>query len=85
MDKVKRRQFYHLIHVIAFHFVFGLAGLTCASVLLVFDFAGLRSLMFRADAASSDLILFLVGFAETFGGLVSATAIMVLPFEDGIN
>ena len=83
MDKRKHRQFYRLIYVMGVHFVFGIAiGLTCAGLLLAFDFAGLRSLIWRADAATADLILFLGVFAETFGGVVSATAIMVLPFED---
>ena len=85
MDKLKRPDFYRLIHVMAFHFVFGLVvGLTFACVLLAFDFAGLRSLIWRANSAASDLILFLGGFAETFGGFVAITAIMVLPFEDEI-
>ena len=83
MDKIERPDFYRLIHVMAFHFVFGLAvGLTFACLLLAFDFAGLRGLIWRADSAASDLVLFLGGFAETFGGLVAVTAIMVLPFED---
>ena len=82
MDKLKHRQFYQLIHVMAVNFVFGLAaGLTCAGVLLAFDFVGLRSLIWRADAATIDLIVFLGGFAETFGGFVAVTAIMVLPLE----
>ncbi len=86
MDKIKHRNFYRLIYVMAFHFVFGLAvGLTCAFVLLAFDFAGLRSLILRADTAASDLLLFLGGFAETFGGLAAATAIMVLPFEEELH
>jgi hypothetical protein len=86
MDKIKRRQFYRLIHVMVFHCIFGLVvGLTCAGVVLAFDFAGFRSLIFRADEANSDLILFLVGFAEIFGGLVASTSIMVLPFENEMN
>jgi hypothetical protein len=86
MANVKHYQNYRLVHVMAGHFVFGLAiGLTCAGVLLVFDFAGLRSLIWRADTATGDLILFLCGFAETFGGVVASTAIMVLPFEDELS
>jgi hypothetical protein len=80
MDKFKYDR---LIHVMAVHFIFGLfIGLTCAGLLLAFDFVGLRSLIWRADAATCDLILLLAGFAETFGGIVSATAIMILPYEN---
>jgi hypothetical protein len=85
MEKLKCPQ-YGLVHVMALHFVFGfVVGLTCGSILLAFDFAGLRSLIWRADAVTADLIVFLVGFAVTFGGMVSATAIMVLPFENELS
>jgi hypothetical protein len=57
-------------------------GLSCASLLLAADFLGLRSLIWRSDAAAGDLVLLFGGFAASFAAIVSSTAIMLVPFEE---
>jgi hypothetical protein len=56
--------------------------LICAGALLADDFLGLRSLIWRSDAAFGNLVLLLGGFAASFGAIVSSTAIMLVPFEN---
>lgn len=48
-----------------------LAGLT-----LAFNVLGLRTLLWRSDVAVMGTILFVGGFAFTFGGVIAATAAM---------
>ena len=80
---IQHRDFYRLIHVMALNCVLGLVvGLICAGALLADDFLGLRSLIWRSDAAFGNLVLLLGGFAASFGAIVSSTAIMLVPFEN---
>jgi hypothetical protein len=82
----RHRDFYRLIHVMAFNCVLGLAvGLICAGILLADDFFGLRSLIWRSDAALGNLVLLFGGFAASFGALVTSTAVMLVPFENEMD
>jgi F0F1-type ATP synthase membrane subunit c/vacuolar-type H+-ATPase subunit K len=78
MDKL---EYHRLMHVMAVHFIFGLViGLIFRPVAGV-RFRRIAQPDLASRRATGDLILFLAGFAETFG-IVSATAIMILPYED---
>lgn len=67
-----------VIRLVVFNWIFGvLFGWACAGATLIFDFAGLRTLMIAADAVVPAVVLLFSGFAITFGGLVAATAVML--------
>ena len=57
-------------------------GVAFALVLLVADVGGMRSLIMGADMAAPALALLFGGFAITFGAVIAATAIMLLPDDD---
>ncbi len=88
MDKLSfaragRRSRDRLVRLMVCNWIFGvLVGLAWAGILLAFNFAGLRGLILRSDIAGWGLVLLFGGFAETFGGVVCATAIMILPMEN---
>ena len=48
------------------------SAMVCVALLLGFDFAGMRSLLWRSDMPFAGTLLLCAGFAITFGGLVSA-------------
>jgi hypothetical protein len=65
------------------NWAFGMAiGVFCAVLLLVLDFAGIRSLLWRSDALMAGVALLCAGFAFTFGGLVCAAAVMSVKEDD---
>jgi hypothetical protein len=51
-------------------------GLVCAALLLLIDFAGLRTLLWKSDMRAVGALLLSAGFAFSFGGLVAAGAAM---------
>lgn len=82
-SNAQRRSGDRLIHLLVCNWIFGVVvGIVCAGVLLAFNFDGLRGLILRSDTAGWSLALLFAGFAETFGGVVCATAIMVQPLEN---
>ncbi|MGO9008448.1 MAG: hypothetical protein ACLQIQ_17865 [Beijerinckiaceae bacterium] len=88
-DIVARRLRLHLrccdpiVRLVVTHWILGaLTGVGCAGFLLVCDVAGLRSLLFHSDVAVAGLALLFGGFAITFGGVVSATAVMMVTPEE---
>jgi len=65
------------------NWAFGMAiGVFCAGLLLAFDFAGVRSLLWRSDALIPGVALLCAGFAFTFGGVVCAAAVMGFTADD---
>jgi hypothetical protein len=72
-----------IIRLIVMHWILGaLTGIGCAVLLLVLDVGGLRSLLLRSDFLWLGLLLLCSGFAVTFGGVVSASAVMMVPTRD---
>ena len=69
-----------VVRLIITHWVFGaMLGMVCATLLLWLDVAGLRSLVLRTDHITWEaLVLLFGGFAVTFGGVVSAAAVMAI-------
>ncbi len=59
-----------------------LVGVICATLLLVFDFAGIRTLLFQSDMAVAGVAMLMASFAFTFGGLVCAAAVMRADDDD---
>ncbi|PPQ30709.1 hypothetical protein CCR94_11620 [Rhodoblastus sphagnicola] len=66
-----------------FNWAFGWAvGFACAAGVLVSNLGNIRDLMFRSDAMWQFLALMFGSFGMTFGGVVAATAIMLLPTDE---
>ncbi len=57
----------------------GAVGLACAAAVLVSNVGGIRVLMLKSDLMIPGLLLLFGGFAAFFGGVVCATAVMLLP------
>lgn len=57
-------------------------GFVCASAILLSNLAGLRDLMMSSQLMLQGLALLYGGFGFTFGGVVCATAIMLLPTDE---
>jgi hypothetical protein len=69
-----------LIRLMISNWAFGWAvGLVCAAAVLVSNVGGIRVLMLKSDFMFQGLALLFVGFGALFGGVVCATAIMLLP------
>jgi len=72
-----------LVRMMIINWVVGACmGVAFALVLLVADVGGMRSLIMGAEMAGPALALLFGGFAITFGAVIAATAIMLLPGED---
>lgn len=73
-----------ILRLVVAHWILGIAlGMACAALVLWLDVANLRSLLVRGDRVIWEGVLLLFGgFAVTFGGVVSAGAIMILPRDD---
>jgi hypothetical protein len=57
-------------------------GFVCAALVLASNVGGIRDLMMNSDVMLQGLALLFGGFGFTFGGVVCATAIMLLPTEE---
>ncbi len=72
-----------VVGLIVAHWILGtLFGIGCALLLLAFNVAGLRSLLMASDMGPIGLLLLCSGFGVTFGGVVCASAIMMVPGRD---
>ena len=60
-----------------------LVGVLAASAVLFFDIGQLRTLLDRSDIEWAGVLLLFAGFAITFGGVVSASAVMFQHARDG--
>lgn len=70
-----------VVRLIITHWILGaLTGIGCALLLLVFNVVGLRSLLMASEMRWIGMLLLCSGFAVTFGGVVCASAIMMVPF-----
>jgi hypothetical protein len=57
-------------------------GFVCACGVLVSNVGGIRELMMSSELELQGLALLFGGFGFTFGGVVCATAIMLLPTDE---
>lgn len=73
-----------VLRLVVVHWLLGMAlGAGCAALVLGLDVANLRSLLVRGDHIVWEGVLLLFGgFALTFGGVVSAGAVMIIPKDD---
>jgi uncharacterized membrane protein YedE/YeeE len=73
-----------VVRLIITHWILGATlGIVCAALLLWLDVAGLRNLVLRTDHITWEaLVLLFGGFAVTFGGVVSAAAVMAVSTND---
>jgi hypothetical protein len=72
-----------LVRAMVVNWAFGMAiGVFCAVLILVVDFVGLRSLLWRSDMLIPGVALLCAGFAFTFGGVVCAAAVMGFEGDD---
>lgn len=67
------------VRLVVTHWILGaLTGVGCALYLLACDVAHLRTLIMHSDVSLVALVLLFGGFAVTFGGVVTATAVMMI-------
>jgi hypothetical protein len=72
-----------LVRLMIFNWMLGWAvGFACAALVLGSNVGGIRDLMMRSDVMWQGLTLLFGGFGLFFGGVVCATAIMLLPTEE---
>ena len=72
-----------LVRMLIVNWIMGACmGVAFAAVLLAADIAGMRSLIMGTDLAVPALALLFGGFAITFGGVIAATAIMLMRDDD---
>ena len=72
-----------LVRTMIVNWLGGMAvGIVCAALLLTFDVAGVRSLLWRSDMAFAGTLMLMAAFAFTFGGLVCAAAVMRADDDD---
>ena len=72
-----------LIRLMIVNWAFGWAiGAIAATAVLAVNLGGLRVLMMKSDLMWQGLALLFGGFGVTFGGVVCATAVMLLPTEE---
>ena len=78
-----QRNASRLVRLMVSNWIFGWAvGWACAAAVLVSNVGGIRELMFKSELMVQGLALLFGGFGFTFGGVVCATAVMLLPIED---
>ncbi len=72
-----------LIRIVIVNWILGAClGVAFAALMLAVDVGGLRGLMWGHTISIPALVLLFGGFAITFGGLVAATAIMMIKDDD---
>lgn len=71
-----------VVRLVVTNWILGaLVGVICGAVVLSLDVGRVRQLLFGSDQMWAGLVLLFGGFMTTFGGVVCATAIMVVPYE----
>lgn len=69
-----------VVRMIVSHWVMGMGvGALAAGLFLALDVGGMRSLILRSDAGIAGIVLLFAGFSVTFGGVISASAVMFNP------
>ncbi|MEZ5774472.1 MAG: hypothetical protein R3D33_07165 [Hyphomicrobiaceae bacterium] len=58
-----------------------LIGIIVAGLILLTDLAGIKSLILMSGDPVTPLVLLAAGFAVLFGGVYSAAAVMLLPWD----
>jgi hypothetical protein len=77
------RESGRLVRLMITNWLFGWAiGFVGAGAVLASNMAGIRDLMFRSELMWQALALLFGGFGFTFGGVVCATAVMLLPIDE---
>jgi hypothetical protein len=72
-----------LVRLMITNWAFGWAiGFVGAAAVLASNMAGIRDLMFKSEIMWEALALLFVSFGFTFGGVVCATAVMLLPIDE---
>ncbi|MFN3889189.1 MAG: hypothetical protein ACK4MV_02240 [Beijerinckiaceae bacterium] len=72
-----------LIRMVILNWIVGaFMGVAFAAVLLAADVAGMRTLMLGHTVSVPALALLFGGFAITFGGVIAATAVMLMKEDD---
>ncbi len=70
----------HLVRLMIINWAFGWGvGMACAAAVLASNIGGIRVLMMNSELMLQGLALLFGGFGFTFGGVVCATAVMLLP------
>jgi len=73
----------HLVRLIVSNWALGWAvGFAVAGLVLISNVGGIRGLMFRPEVIVQGIALLFGGFGLFFGGVVAATAVMLLPTSE---
>jgi hypothetical protein len=73
----------HLVRLMISNWALGWGvGFACAAAVLLSNVGGLRIMMFKSNIMLQALALLFGGFGMFFGGVVCATAVMLLPIEE---
>lgn len=77
------RRMDRLVRMMIVNWLSGMAvGVVCAALALIFDIAGLRTLLSNSDVAFLGAAMLIAACAFSFGGIVCATAVMRVSDED---
>jgi hypothetical protein len=72
-----------LVRMMIVNWAFGWGvGFVCAAAVLASNVSHIRDMMFKSDFMLQFLVLMFGSFGLTFGGVVAATAIMLLPTDE---
>jgi hypothetical protein len=83
MQDFRKKKANRLVRMMIVNWAFGWAvGFVCAGALLASNLANIRVLMFKSEVELQFLLLLFGSFGMTFGGVVAATAIMLLPVDE---
>ncbi len=73
----------HLVRLMVSNWALGWGvGFACAAAVLISNIGGIRVLLLKSDIMLQALALLFGGFGLFFGGVVCATAVMLLPAEE---
>jgi hypothetical protein len=75
-----------ILRLMIFNWAFGWAvGFAVAGAVLISNVGGIRELTLQSDLMLQALVLLFGGFGLFFGGVVCATAVMLLPAKEEKN
>jgi hypothetical protein len=83
MQQTSKTTHNRLVRMMIVNWAFGWAvGFACAGAVLASNLGHIGDMMFKSDFALEALVLLFGSFGLTFGGVVAATAVMLLPTDE---
>jgi len=83
MQQTRAKKPNRLVRMMILNWAFGWAvGFACAAAVLVSNIGHIWDMLAKSDFMAPALLLLFGSFGLTFGGVVAATAIMLLPTDE---